>query len=264
MGILLLILKIIGIFLAVLLLFVIALIMVPVRYNINIRGQDEIEGKAIFYWMFHFVDMRIWYIDNKISYKLRIFGISIFREKKEGKKKRKSARKHTAENFKEEKQEEEKEKRLLENKEAGIKEETETTNGISQFDSVKDKAAGIKEKYLIIKNLLLEETNKNALFHVMRELKYLLRHYSPKKASGNIEFALGDPAQTGKVLGVISVFPLWARYKVNIIPDFMAEAFYVRGTLCMKGHIRSLHLLISFIRLIKDQDIRHLIKQMRN
>ena len=260
MGILLLILKIIGIFLAVLLLFIIALIMVPVRYNINIRGQDEIEGKATFYWMFHFVDMRIWYIEKKISYKLRIFGISIFREKKEGKKKRKSARKHTAENFKEKKHEE----RLSENKEAKIKEETETTKGSSQFDSVKDKAVSLKEKYLIIKNLFLEETNKNALFHVMRELKYLLRHYSPKKASGNIEFAMGDPAQTGKVLGVISVFPLWARYKVNIIPDFMAEAFYVRGTLCMKGHIRSLHLLISFIRLIKDQDIRHLIKQMRN
>lgn len=287
MGILLLILKIIGIFLIVLLLFVIAVIVVPVRYKINIRGQDEIEGKAVFYWMFHFLDMRICYLEKKVSYKLRILGISFLGDKKKKKRKRrKTARKKTERKFKEEQTEKEfpEEKRTIIEEQAEIREDTAAEEArrkmtepekdigeertwrakeSSRFDSLKDRSAAFKEKYLFIKNLLLDETNKNALFMVMRELKYLLRHFSPRKVSGNIEFAMGDPAQTGKVLGAVSIFPFWARYKVNIMPDFMAEDFYLKGNVYLKGHIRGLHLLITFIRLIKNQDIKSLIGQMR-
>ncbi len=77
MEILFVILKIIGIFLAVLLLFFVALILVPVRYRVTLKVQDEVEGKAVVHWLLHLVDVRIYYKEKDISFKLRIFGISL-------------------------------------------------------------------------------------------------------------------------------------------------------------------------------------------
>ncbi len=83
MGILLLILKIIGFLLAFLLVLCATLILVPVRYRVDIKVQEEIEGKAVLHWLFHLVDVRIYYKEKKVSFKLRIFGICLFPKQKE-------------------------------------------------------------------------------------------------------------------------------------------------------------------------------------
>lgn len=77
MEILFIILKIIGILLAVLLLLCIIIILVPIRYRIDIKAQEEIEGKAVIHWLFHLLDVRLYYRDRDISLKLRIFGIAV-------------------------------------------------------------------------------------------------------------------------------------------------------------------------------------------
>ena len=83
MEILFLILKIIGIILAFLLFLCITLILVPVRYRVNLNLQDAVEGKAVIHWLLHLVDVRIYYKENDISFKLRIFGIPLPLGKKE-------------------------------------------------------------------------------------------------------------------------------------------------------------------------------------
>ena len=77
MEILFIILKIIGLLLAVVLLLCFALLLVPVRYRVELKAQDEIEGKAAVHWLFHLLDVRIFYRERDISFKIRIFGIAV-------------------------------------------------------------------------------------------------------------------------------------------------------------------------------------------
>ena len=42
------------------------------------------------------------------------------------------------------------------------------------------------------------------------------------------------------------------RYDIGIYPDFEADKTYVKGTFLVKGHIRLVHVLISGIRLLKE------------
>lgn len=357
MEILFLILKIIGILLAVLILLVVALIAVPVRYGADLKAQDELEGKAVFSWMLHLVDFRIWYEKKEVSYRLRILGIplSLDRQKKqkpvkaEKKRKKNSSpkqkKKEDPENISKKKVNAQNENRFLDyQEEKGLKipqnenrlpdypEEKFSSGDPEQFQEkntaekiqsgkeaqlsdkcaeerrkqgshapfrkkkslrralqnlfgkiknffqnignifqklrqrikdIKNGTTTLKEQIANIKKLLSEETNKSALRHLLEELKYLLRHYLPRKASGNLNFGMEDPARTGQLLGLLSVLPFWTRYKIRIEPDFAAESFYIRGTLRMKGHIRAWHMLVSGFRLIKDKNIRTLITKMR-
>ncbi len=119
-----------------------------------------------------------------------------------------------------------------------------------------------------IRNLLaqarrLEETDKNAFRCLLRELRRLFFHYAPRKASGKVAFAMQDPSQTGLVCGAASLLPFWARYRIQMEPDFSSDVFYVRGSLRLKGHIRIVHLLTSLIRLVKEKVIREVIKKIR-
>lgn len=131
------------------------------------------------------------------------------------------------------------------------------------FKNLKKKFLQLKEQLGNIKSILSEETNRNALAAIFQEMKYLMRHYSPRKAVGELQFGMEDPADTGQVLGIISLLPFWYRYKISVTPDFAAEKSYAKGELSMKGHIRSIHLFLSGIRLIKNKDIRKLINQIR-
>ncbi len=121
-----------------------------------------------------------------------------------------------------------------------------------------------KEKIANIKNMVLDETNQNAFRKFLKEFRYLLRHYSPRKASGELAFGLADPAKTGQVLGVLSMFPFWARYKISIMPDFQAQTFFAEGRIMVMGRVRSWHLFLSAIRLVREKDVRQLFDKGQN
>lgn len=121
-----------------------------------------------------------------------------------------------------------------------------------------------KEKIANIKNMVLDETNQNAFRKFLKEFRYLLRHYSPRKASGELAFGLADPAKTGQVLGALSMFPFWARYKISIMPDFQAQTFFAEGRIMVMGRVRSWHLFLSAIRLVREKDVRQLFDKGQN
>ncbi|MGN0142182.1 MAG: DUF2953 domain-containing protein [Roseburia sp.] len=114
-----------------------------------------------------------------------------------------------------------------------------------------------------IKNVLMDETIKNALVFIWRELLYLLRHFKFRRIHTDLEFSMGDPALTGQVLGGIAVFPAIYQYDIHICPDFEAEELYVRGDFSIQGRIRLIHLLCSCIRLIKEKDVRSVLARFR-
>ena len=133
-------------------------------------------------------------------------------------------------------------------------------------ERISDRAKGAgnaKEKFQNIKNMISDETNKSAVRKIWRIFRYLVRHISPRKVSGELAFGMADPARTGQVLGVLSMIPFWARYKINVYPDFQTEHFFVQGKLQMRGHIRLWHFILSAIRLFIDKELRLVWRRIR-
>ena len=301
MEVLFLILKIIGICLLVLLgiflFLVLSIMFVPVRYRI--RGKGEIpkpfETEIRFRWFFHIIYGRVWYGEEGAGFKVRLFGIPLRLGSKKDKKssKKTKTRKKTKPKEKSEIQKEAEPIQKSEIQEEAepiqkseIPEETELIERLEdsekskdsgesksfgayknifrqKIDKIKYKFIQLKEQLGNIKIILSEETNRNAVAALFREFKYIMKHYTPRNAFGELQFGTDDPANTGQILGIVSLFPFWHRYKISVTPDFAAESIYAKGELFVKGHIRSVHLLISGIRLIKNKDIRKLINQIR-
>lgn len=290
MEILFLILKIIGICILVLigifLFLILSILFIPVRYRIKGKGEvpKTLETDAVFSWFLHVIHGRVCYGTDGFLVKIRIFGIPLRLGQKKPKKEKRKRTKEIQELLTDSK-DEAKEKPidfdepLSETQEPEtkvLKEEKEEKPSRKSFfkklsfKGIKEKCKRfwqklihLKEQLGNIKNIILEETNRNAATVLFREFKGLMKHYTPRKASGELQFGTEDPANTGQILGIISLFPFWYRYKISVIPDFTAEGFYAKGELFLKGHIRSAHLLASGMRLIKNKDIRKLINQIR-
>ncbi len=293
MEVLLLILKIIGILLLAIagisLFLILSVIFIPVRYRVRGKGAypGTIEGDAVFSWFLHLVYCRIQYGEKKAGFKLRIFGIPVSLGKEKRAKKRKRGKDvskeqtvskeqniseeiSSSEETKEVKEEVEVLEQQEDSKKTSVPKKKKRKSGTKRkgrlkrkIQDVKQKIAALKEQISNIKNILSEETNRNAIAVLFREFKYLLKHYTPRCASGEIGFGMDDPANTGQILGIVSLFPFWYRYRISVIPDFTAESLYVRGNFSIKGHMRSVHLLVTGIRLIKNKEIRKLINQIR-
>ena len=112
------------------------------------------------------------------------------------------------------------------------------------------------------KNELADEHNKSVVRKIFAELGYLVRHFKFRKIDTNIVFSTGDPATTGQVLGVLCVLPLFYQYRFGIEPDFEAESFYIKGTFCVIGKVRLIHILIMALRLILDKEVRLVVKKI--
>lgn len=294
---------IIGSLFAVFLLLFGALLAVPVRYRMNTEVQrQKVSGKATFSWLFHIIDCRVQYSGKKIVYSLRVFGIRLGRRKGRKRKVLRTeeenlpngiespdqAKIHKGQDYTKEGLPDTAKDNGGGNFGDGGKEASAGSakravssggngkrrkpfwrmrrflgNLKRRISDIAEGAASVKEKIQNIKKIVLDETNKNAFAQIWKELRFLVRRYSPRKASGEITFGMKDPAQTGQVLGALSVFPFWVRYRISIYPDFQSETFYAEGWLEVKGHIRLWHLLLSVIRLIKNKDIRFLVKKIR-
>ncbi len=292
MQILFLILKIIGVLLGVCVLLLAAVVAVPVRYRMKAEFDEEASGFAVFSWLLHIIDFRVRYEEKDVIFRLRIFGFPISlteEEPSDGK----SAEEELSdgESAKEESsdgeltEEEPSDGELTEEEPLDRETPEELSGGKSPEETdaspteitdeseddrwrerISDRAKGAgnaKEKFQNIKNMISDETNKSAVRKVWRIFRYLVRHISPRKVSGELAFGMADPARTGQVLGVLSMIPFWARYKINVYPDFQTEHFFVQGKLQMRGHIRLWHFILSAIRLFIDKELRLVWRRIR-
>lgn len=133
-----------------------------------------------------------------------------------------------------------------------------------QKEEKRETGSGILDRLKDIRKEASDERNRKAISHLWRELCYLLAHLKPKYVKAKISFSTGDPALTGEVTGVMSLFPLLYRYDAHVYPDFLSEEFYIRGSLQIKGHIAVIHFLIILIRLFLDQNIKRLHNTLRS
>ena len=95
-----------------------------------------------------------------------------------------------------------------------------------------------------------------------QELNGEVRIFGFRKIHTELTFALADPALTGQVLGILCMMPFLYQYDFHIFPDFESESYYIRGSYDMKGRIQLIFLLITFIRIVADKDLRCFLKKI--
>ena len=128
--------------------------------------------------------------------------------------------------------------------------------------SVSGKTEQIKTqitKYIDFWSLDVTQTAKN---HIWKELKYLIRHYRPRKISGQLLIGFEDPSVTGQVLGILCVLAVFGGNHLKVDGDFQQSV--LKGNLEMRGHIRLCHIAKSAVILLTDKNVRRTIREFRS
>ena len=114
------------------------------------------------------------------------------------------------------------------------------------------------EKYHSFWNRTCTQAAKD---HILKEVKYLLRHILPRKLEGILTFGFEDPATTGQVLGILCVLAVFTGNHLEVNGNF--EGKMLEGDVSIKGHVRLCHMAKSAISLLIDKNIRKTIKEFR-
>ena len=131
------------------------------------------------------------------------------------------------------------------------------------IDSLKRKSKKFKSFYnkkqksfRYLKKMLNDEQNKSAADFIYKGLIKAIKHYIPKKCTGQINFGFEDPASTGRVLMYLGlIYPLIPR-KLIINPGYEESYFY--GNIKFSGRIRVIHIAVYALKLLLRKDTRRL------
>lgn len=291
----LLILKIIGMILLVILglliLACLVVLFVPVRYRITGEVENSVSVRFRVSWLLGIICFRGWYEDKEYRQKLKLFGIPLKEKNRTSKKKKFSAKREKPDSGKETGFVTKERDDIEARKRAGSKDTVEAgdipvggklKNRIkkikhfftvlrklpgmirSKMENLKEKIRNFRETAAYIRQEIQDETNREAVRVLFQELKYFLKHASPRKVKAELSFGTEDPAATGQILGIISMLPFIYRYQLNLYPDFETDRFYLKGPFDIKGYVQGVYVLIMGWHLIKDKNIRDLIQRYRN
>lgn len=125
------------------------------------------------------------------------------------------------------------------------------------FKHVCDTLKHIKETYKAVLEFLKEAENQETLKLILRQLKALLRHVRPRKASGIIVFGFEEPYTTGQVLSAASIFYAWYGQKIELIPMF--DRSILEGELRLEGRVRLVTVLYRGLLVYLDKNFRVLL-----
>ena len=123
----------------------------------------------------------------------------------------------------------------------------------------------IKELIGYYFTVLKSEEGQHTFALLKRELGRLLKHIAPTKLNGSLTIGTDDPAVTGQIIAIVSMFyPIYGN-NVSITPDFDEKC--VRGSLYLKGRIRIITLIRIAWRVYFDKDMKkflHMLKREEN
>lgn len=249
--------------LALLLVLCMCILFVPVRYHISVTCMDRWSAHGVVSWMFHILHLSF-DTDGKKGTRLRIFGFPVSARENAGRRKRKRKKKASgvpAGSREPSQKEPEKdfgkpevsltEVKQMHKEPESMENETMELSGKkkrSRFIALRNR---VKKFFLSIKGIFdkIKAVDREGL-QLIRLLLVnggkLLKHIFPKKVRGWIHFGTSDPAQTGEILGAVSI--LFAMYGqgVRVIPDFDQAVF--EGKVELHGSLMGIILLILVIR----------------
>lgn len=285
MTILLTILKVLGIILLVLLGIVLALLLVvlfvPVTYGIRGEIEEEVHIKGKISWLFSLISVKVVVHNKDVYARLSILGFikkDLYPQSEKPSSEKKDIEHETdsgetlpsiqaaqleeTQDIPIAKKKKEK-KKAVKKKEKSLKKYLPWNMMRTWIQKIKSFLSSIKQKLSDIKKIISDETNKNAVKAIWRELKRILRRIGPRSGRANLRYSLGDPAATGKLTGVLSVLPFVYKKGVCIRPDFMAEKMYVKGTFKLNGHITMSPFVGTAFRVFRNKDIRSFINKFK-
>lgn len=291
------ILKCIGILLAVILglivLLLVIVLFVPIRFEINasFSGKPEdITASAKVTWILHLIRADVKWQKQKLDWRVRA-AWKIFDGKEDVKeevkeveeagwnvdeKETKTAKVETpkAESKKIEspKKESEKKPETEEPIEDKVSEKTflkkikgEILEIIERikctFQKICDKIKeGIDLKEKVVE-FLTSKVHRAAFLRVRKELVWLKRFFKVKKGNINLRFGFEDPATTGQALAALSVLYALLNGNVYVEPDF--EEKCLEGRVYLKGRLRLIYPTILAIKVVLDKNIRQTYKDIK-
>lgn len=299
--ILLMILKIVGILIAIilglLLLAMLLLVFAPLQYRLNGSCKGTLESAEVnlrFTWLYRVFDGYVSYREGKSDWQVRILWKKLNVKKKSEnvksdlpqKEEMRQEKSQEEPNHAEEKKEQpaivsediSEQKDDLESQvekkskaeESGTKEKNhgwiEKIKKIFYkikytFQKFCDKIKIIGEKKERIIEFLADEIHQNAFIKLKEELMRLLRFLKPKYLSGCVRFGFEDPSLTGKVLAWLSMF--YGMYGEHLIlqPDFQEKV--LEGELHVRGKVRGSYFLIVLFHIWRSKEIRTTYQHVR-
>lgn len=293
--ILLMILKIVGILIAIilglLLLAMLILVFAPLQYRLDgsCKGTlDTAEVNLRFIWLYRILGGYFIYRDGTPDWQIRILWKKLhvkkesenvksdLPQKKEmcQEKSQEESNDHPAivsEDISEQKDEPESQaEKKSKAEESGTKEKNhgwiEKIKKIFYkikytFQKFCDKIKIIAEKKEKLIEFLADEIHQNAFVKLKEELMRLLRFLKPKYLSGCVRFGFEDPSLTGKVLAWLSMF--YGMYGEHLIlqPDFQEKV--LEGELHVRGKVRGSYFLIVLFHIWRSKEIRTTYQHVR-
>ncbi len=288
--ILVFILKLIGIILLSILgliIFVLLVILfVPFRYQAEGSFDEKIHIKVKFSWLLHLINGYFVQQDKESQVRVRIAFFQIFPKKPSKKKEtvhttslpKVPVVKEQAAQAPEKKvvekpstdieiKEKEEQKKVIQKKVEPKKVEPKKVEAKknepkkTKKEKAKDKPSAI-DQIKEVWEFLQQDNNKGLLKHILKYVDRLIRWIFPKKAYGNIEFGLDDPATTGYITGATSLIYIKTRGNFQFTPNFHEQV--IKGAFKIKGRLYLYQPLYYIIRIIIDRRVRRMLKFLRN
>ena len=142
------------------------------------------------------------------------------------------------------------------------KEKTPKKNKQKEKKKKTSKLKLLKQKIIEIKIFITDESNQNAFKLLWKETKYIFKHIKPKRFEVKARIGTGDPAETGKLLGGLSLLYMIKKSKIIIEPDFDNKVY--EGEIKLYGKVRLIIFVKSFINILLDKNIRKIILARNN
>ena len=296
LGILLTILKIIGIILLVLigliLLAAAVILLVPIRYHgEGAREEKILSGNVKLTWLLHMISASASLSEDGTKIRVCLFGKTIYPKTKKLPKKSKAKKMPKQETPKKsEKSEKPKQQSDTVSKDVATiyepqkpipelpkKEKSARPDVKSKFEAIKQKLLAVKEKFIdskagiqkiknkidYWKNLLTSEPMKEAMGFLWKKTKGLLHHILPRRMTGRIHFGFEDPSKTGKTLAYFSMLYPFTKENLVIEPEFETEELILEGDIAFRGRIRLGYLVYVALSVVLNKNIRRQYKRLR-
>ncbi len=123
-----------------------------------------------------------------------------------------------------------------------------------------DRIKSVFETYESYRDFLTTEESRVARKEIKSRVFKILKAIKPKKLKARLRFGFEDPALTGQVLGALSI--LYPIYGDNLIleAEFLdVEQMILEGEFKLKGRIRVITLLIQFFKIYRNKRLKEFI-----
>ena len=120
------------------------------------------------------------------------------------------------------------------------------------------KKDSLGDKLEQVQSIWKDQSNRAAISYLWSLVKKFLQHIRPRRVKGYIHFGMENPAETGKILGVLAMIYGIIENMPEIQPDF--EQKILEGRFLLKGRVQIYVILVLLFKILRDERVHRLRK----